>query len=504
MKKMFNELDNRLEQYLDTLVFDAKDSELTPEQAAIRRSKADNDDFEYCKIYFPSIFTEPFNDLHKYISSIKTGIHGVSGARFYGKSAFTFITKYVKPICIGGLGLIGLGMRTQKAAIKRAESLNRLIYRNKKLMYDYNIQFQQERQGDYIINNKQIVTFGKEEGLRGIVDDEFKRFQIVILDDLFNRITVTSEADNEQVYNFVTGEVSGALEDNGCCIWLFNMTSDKSPGKKYSDEHPELCFNLPALNPEGKTNWPGSKYTEEKLEQIKNSLPFDVWMGDWMNQPILLGDIFKLDWLRPVNVNLNDIVATITAVDPSHGQSPAACYKACATLGLTRTGKTILLDIYLRREDYSFVFDYLDNIRRIFPNYKTILWENDFSQFNLAFPYYQHWVAKRGKYLPIVVYNSKDLKTHYYGSDKAGRIMNLVHPFQSGQLLINEEILNTPDYKLWQSQYLSFGKSKEKLDGLDATASAFIMLPRYVHGGSFKSLGSRYHDDGENSWLTER
>src|SRR3972149_841238 len=39
-----------------------------------------------------------------------------------------------------------------------------------------------------------------------------------------------------------------------------------------------------------------------------------------------------------------------------------------------------------------------------------------------------------------------------------------------------------------KSQYIGFGASKEKLDGLDATATAFIMLPRWIERGSFKPL----------------
>jgi hypothetical protein len=505
LSKQFDQLDDQLEQFLDNLIFETKDTDLTPELKAKRRQLADNDDFEFCKTYFPNIFTDPFNDIHKFIANCTSGIYGVSGSRKFGKSAFTYIARYIKPVAKGGVGLIGLGGRTQRKAVSRAESLNRLIKKNKKLLYDYDINFQQDRKGEYIINHKMILTFGKEEGLRGVMDDEFKRFSVIILDDLFDKTSVTSSVDNDAVYDFVTSEVQGALEDDGLCLWLYNMISETSPGKKYSDKHPDKSFNLPALNENDETNWKGSKYTTEKLISLKNSMPYDVWMGDWMNEPLILGDIFKLEWLRSVNLNLNEIIATLTAVDPSHGTSPAACYKAAVTIGLDKSGNMILMDVYLRKEDYLLVFDYLDNLRRTMPNHKAILWENDFSQFNHAFPYYQRWNELTKKFLPIVVYSSKELKTTFYGSDKAGRIMNLVFPFQKGQLLINESIIKYPDYILWKSQYLSFGKAKEKLDGLDATATAFIMLPRYIQSGSFKSLGQRRFDGStEKSWLHNR
>ena len=488
--------DEQFEDFLNKISFEQTETDLTPEFRAKRRSLADSDDFQFCKIYFPQIFTDEWNALHRHIKSLRKGNHKVSGSRYFGKSAFTFITKLIKPIAIGGVGLTGLAMRTQDDAYERGDALMRLMKRNPKLCYDYDIQFQQDRKGYWIVNNKTFVGVGVKEGLRNFLDENFKRFEVLILDDLFNRTTVSSEKDNEKVYNFVVYEVYGQMDPQGLSIWLFNIIVDNSPGDMAAKEDPEHSFNLPALSDDDKTNWPESSiYTTEYLHAKRSAMPLEVWMGDWMNQPIQLGEIFDPSWIRGININRIKIVTSLSAIDPSFGKSPSACYKGIITLGLTDKNIPIILDVYLRKEDYEQVFDYVDNIRLNTPAWKVLLFENDFSQWQIADPYYSSWSEKRKKRLPIFTITTAALKTEHYGSDKEGRIMNLVYPHQSGRLLYNEAIMDNADFKLYRSQLLSFGKSKQKLDGPDAAATAFIMIERYKQAGSFKSSGSRKSKD---------
>ncbi len=485
------QLDDQFEVLLDNIYFEQIETELVPELRAERRSLADKDDFQFCKTYFPQIFHDDWNELHIRIEKAKRGIFTFSGSRYFGKSAFSYITKLLKPIAQGGLGLIGLGMRTQDDAEQRSAALVRLMLRNKKLCYDYDINVQQDRIGNYIINNKNLVTFGFREGLRNFFDDEFNRFQTIILDDLFNHISVTSEKDNAKVYNFVTAECTGQMRPDGLLIWLFNYVVDISPGKKYADEHPESHFNLPALNEAGETNWSASSiWTTEELIRKRDSLPFDVWMGDWMNDPVLRGNVFSKDWLNFIAINHQKISACLTAIDPSHGQSPSACDKGMCTFGMNSDGLYDILDLYSRKEDWFFVFDYVDEMRNRFPHWKALLFENDFSQWDFAAPYYTQWSKKNNKHLPIILFDSKDNKTQFYGSDKDSRIMNLVFPFQKGKIRINRDIIGTNDYKIWWKSYIGFNVQKPA-DVLDATATAFIMIGRYINIGTFKSIAKR-------------
>ena len=69
--------------------------------------------------------------------------------------------------------------------------------------------------------------------------------------------------------------------------------------------------------------------------------------------------------------------------------------------------------------------------------------------------------------------------------------MNLVFPHQIGMFLYDEKIMRGADWDEYRRQYLGFGKANQKLDGLDATASAYILIFRYMESGKFKPLKER-------------
>lgn len=504
-KTIINRLNLKLEDKLNSLEFEHNETEFTAAKKKERRALADKSDFDFCKIYFEQIFTDGWNGLHRKIEKAKTGVHTISGSRYFGKSAFTYVTKIVKPLAIGGGGMIGIGLRTQDLAASRSEALVRMLKRNKLLQYDYDINIQQDRSGDYIINHKQFVSFGYREGLRNYVDENFDRFEAIIIDDLFNRQTVNSEVDNEKILNFVESECTGQLNPGGLMIWLFNYITVKSPGYVYAEKHPDNHYNLPALDKNEKTNWKESSvWTTKELHKKRASLTFEVWMGDWMNSPLQKGEEFDIGWLRTINAGHKTILKTISFVDPAHGTSPQACYKSIITFSYTDQKEYVLQDIYLRKEDYNSFFNYASKLKSRFEHWQSLLFENDFAQWNVAKPYYAKWKLDNKASIAIQMFNSKDLSTEFYGADKESRIRNLILPFCTGEILINQDILGTKDYEIWLSQYIGFGKLKGKLDGLDATASAYILFPRYIATGSFKSLGKKKYGTKNEGWLYGR
>lgn len=491
-QKKINGLERNFDRFLDSLSYRTKNVELTPALRHERRSQADVDDIAFAKIYFAKIFNEPFNDLHRHIASISKGQHTVSGSRRFGKSAFGYIVKIIKPLVLGIGGIVNLNLRTIELSKERTSALVRTLKKNKKLMYDYEVKITQDKKGFYIINNTYLIAGSFETGLRSIVDDDFKRIRISINDDLYNKNSVKSKVDNLKVKDFIQSEVNGMLEPEGLSITFGNSISEDCPIVLLKEDNPDNHYSLPATDDEGHTNWKGhSLYTDKYWEDFEKKTPYDIWMGEYMDKPCVKGEIFQPDWIRPVNINTLKIVSSISAIDPSFGKSPEACFKGIATLGLTDKGKTVMLDMYLRKEDYMQVFDYVDSLRFHMPFWKVLLFENDFNQFFIASPYYDKWKELRKKVLPIIIFSSKTLKTEHYGSDKESRIMNLVYPHQSGEFLYNDEIMKNADFKRYKNQYISFGSSKEKLDGLDATSTAYIMHKRYLSNGSFKPLNKK-------------
>ncbi len=495
--------DEAFEKLLREIEFAARETDLTPELRAGRLTRCTQNtpesERQFCKEYFPTIFTEPWNGFHLHISGLEEGSHTISGFRRGGKTAYAVVGKIIRHICLGRGGLVGMNLRTLEKAKARTALVVRIITANKKLMYDFEVEVEQDAKEYYILGPKgqkatHLIAGSYQTGLRSYVDESFDRFQLALNDDLYDRQSVDSERDNEKVTNFVAAEVRGQMEGGGLDLTLGNSISAGCPIQQLKKMQPENHFSLPALDANGRSGWPEA-YTAEDWAEKREAMPYDTWMGEYMDDPAVKGDIFKPEWLRSVNLTLVQVVASISAIDPSHGQSPSACFKGIATLGMTSSKEAVMLDLYIRREGYIHVFDYLLALRaRLGADgcaHKVVLFENDFSQWNFAKPYYQMWMDERRATLPILTYSSKETATEFRGADKDSRILNLVHPHQTGSFAYAEQCTGSADFDTYKRQYLAFGKRKEKLDGLDAAATAYIMIRRYLDEGSFKSLHRR-------------
>ena len=475
-----------LNSFLDTLLFNVRHTEMTPEKRKERRELADKSDLDFAQIYFPNIFTLPYNDLHRHIASLKEGMYTIDGHRESGKSAAAYVMKAIKPLAEGSGGIVNINCKNQDdGSEERTAALVRLIKRNKLLNYDYDIKIVQDLKGYYIINDTHLVAGSVRKGLRNILDDDFQRIKIAINDDLTDK--QSGEVDKRKAVDFIEYEVRGQLQKDGLSITLGNATDPDSPIVVLRTNHPETHFSFPALNEKGKSNWPEYR-TKEDWNEFSVSIPWAVWQGDYMSVPCQMGGNFDPDWIRFVNFNLIKIICSISACDPGYGKSPQACFKSVSTLSYVSSNEIVMTDIYVRREAYELMFDYVYNLKDRIPNWKILLFENDFSQWTLAEPYYKSWSARTKKTIAIFKHFSKNLGTKDFGTDKESRILNLVHPHQSGVFAYVESLKGSHDFDLYKSQYIGFGASKEKLDGLDATATAFIMLPRWIERGSFKPL----------------
>lgn len=499
--KRLKELDAKFEQVIQNAQMEVSDTEFTPDKAAARREKANASDLAFCKIYFSKVFDSEWNDLHREVATWERGNYTLEASRWFGKSAFTYIGKGVKHIAMGKGGIVNISSEKEDTAKNKTDMLSRVIQKNKLLCYDYGIEVIQDEKGNHIFKSDggqtNLVATSVRMGLRSLSDDDFNRFRLSLMDDLYSRQSVKSDTHCEKVYDFITSEVWGMMEDDGLSIFLGNTITEDAPIAQIREEFTEKTGNyfvLPATNEdETESNWP-ERYPIEyiKANWMPPHKPYDVWMGDYKCQPVEVGDVMDPDWLKFININLINILAAISVADPAYGESPTACKKSLATVGIDDKHKFYVLDIYLRNEGYLLFFDYALEILKEYQS-KVLLFENDFSQWTIASPFYQTWREQKKTVLPIIPFLSKELETEYRGADKESRIMNLVHPHQTGQLLYNEELKGDHDYNMYKtSNYLRFGAAKgTKLDGLDALASAYIQIWSYIETGAFKPLKRR-------------
>jgi hypothetical protein len=486
------------DQLLESVLFEVAETELTPEKRRERRRAADADVMAFAKTYFPNVFSAPFNDAHRHIASLKVGKYTISGFPQSGKSAFGYLAVGMHKIAMGLGGIYAVGCRDLDTARNRTKALSRILQSNKTLCYDYGISCVQDSAGYHIFKaeggSTHLVAGSVSTGLRNIVDDDFKRIRFMILDDLYNKESVRSELDNLRVYEWVTGEAYRQMERDGLSLLFGNSINDGCPVRLLAKEFPDRHFSFPILNDKGESNWP-ERLDMEAIEKLKSETPSDIWHAEYLDDPLELGDQFQPEWLHTMRPHRDDILATIIAVDPAYGQSPESCAKAAFALAILKDHRVVCLGIRIRNEPYPIFFSALREMVLRLPKCKAILFENDFSQWAFAQPYYQEWLKQEETPLPIVMHNAKDLKTAHRAADKDSRIMNLVHPHALGQFFYDEDVVGTSDYEIYKRQFLKYGKhGRTKLDGLDAAATAYIMIRAYIDTGGFKPLGKRRHE----------
>ncbi len=503
-------MDRDFDKFLDGVRFNISDSELTPEKRHQRKAACADDPLLWAKTYYPDIFNREWSPLHYHIASLKKGKYTIEAYPESGKSALTFIIHVIRNIALQIGGVINVSLRTLDMAERRTKSLMRLLENNRLLMYDYDLRILESSGGWHVIGNTTLLATSYMVGLRGNTDERFQRFKISIQDDLYNRQSVRSETDNKAVVDFVTGEAYRQLQTEGLAITLGNAITKDCPIMKLAAMAPDGHFAYPAMKKDSEgllaSSDPDYRSTDEWLHfRDSGTVPWHIWNGEYMGTPAEAGNVLSKDDFSFIYVPNLKIIAAVTAIDPAHGENPNSCKKGIVTIGYAepKASRPIypILDIFYDQAAYTDIFDYLDALILTTPNHKAIYFENDFAQWDLAKPYYEHWRDTRKKSLAIIRFSSKTVKSEQFASDKYSRIMRLVYPHQMGEIRYSELLKGSAHYERHYYDALAFGPDmKQKVDSLDAMASAFWFIQRYRSKGGSNSFTPAKKRTWESKW----
>lgn len=466
-------------------------TELTPEKREKRRAGAENNPLGFAKIYFPQIFSLPWNALHRWMASLGPGCWTCSGHPESGKSALAHILFAVRPLVYGLGGIVNLNTQKEPVSQDRVLGILELLRKNERLKYDFKISIERDSMTHAIVNGTHLIPGSVNTGLRNITTAEFGRVDWQVNDDLYNRITLAEIKTSDHVTDFVTGEAWRQLSSfrPSFSITLGNVITEDAPIDRLRKMNPANHFSFPALNEKGESNWPEFR-TKEAWEKFAATKPPHVWFGEYLEKPLVKGDVFELGWLRTFIKKAEDSpLVRIACHDAARGESPAACRKALVTGSFMPDGSLVIEDIYARRESYPEFFNYSFALRTRLP-YLVLMFENDFAQFDFAQPYYLQWTAHSGFVIPLDVFLAKDLITEFSSAKKEDRIMYLVNPIQTGIIRFAPGVIETPDGQVFKNQYSGWPKWKEN-DVLDAMATLYILGKRYIETGSFKPARER-------------
>jgi len=235
--------------------------------------------------------------------------------------------------------------RTSSLVEKWVRLQKRELIENNDIRVDYDPQPSDQvwRNDEYEIKDRgRVKSIGVGSQFRGEHPTD------AVLDDVEDREEARSEAQREKLREWFYGDFMGALR----------LHDEKASRVKIVGNlvHPLGLMNELAnldwwevrkyaiQRPDGKPTWPA--YADEaKITQLRERLPYSVFMAEMMNEPVAAEDpVFIRDWLNEYDDEDEEFLKrmredgffTVIAVDPAISRRDRADYTGLVTISGTR------------------------------------------------------------------------------------------------------------------------------------------------------------------------
>ena len=370
------------------------------------------------------------------------------------------------------------------SAIKKISNIRSILQTNRKLIQDFGPFFKVPSVGRGFFTTQQGKSFiglGKEQSPRGL-NVQGQRPDLLILDDIDDDEIVLSKSRVNTLYKKVCAAAYMTRGQGDMrFIIVGNKISYNSIVHKFEQNEKFTVSKINALNEQGESNWP-QVYSTERIKQDIEVIGSIAASTEMFNTPIVEGNIFKPEWLTYDDIT--DFEHVIVYYDPTWKATDASDHKSVITLGYNKEcAKYVIFDVLCRVCDMSTLVLYFREIEKLVKPYVHEYYqEANFNQDLLIKAFHEHSAALGLAPLPIKPDKSKK-------KQKKDRVKLLAGYFQTNHILIHERVRNTEDYKTFESQLLSFGKSANiPDDGPDALEGAFTLLSKKISRGTKLSI----------------
>lgn len=354
------------------------------------------------------------------------------------------------------------------------------LERNERIINDYGIQEMPGawRRGDFTTTQGvSWLAVGADQNPRGTRDEEVRPDKVIISDidtdeDCRNPETIQKRWDWFEKAVFPTRSVSKDFQ----VIWLNNLIAKDScmaRAMKMAD-HVSLV-NLEDEN--GESTWP-EKNKPEHIARIKSKISTKAYQGEYMNNPLSEGDIFKeMTWGKCPP--LKNMPFVVNYADPSTSnkdkQKSGVSYKAQFIVGY-KDGKFYVytgFDEQVKQADFVDWFwaqnSYVDNRTTTYHYLENNTLQNPFYEQVL-----KPAIAEKCKtdgYIGITP-DERDKP------EKATRIEGMLEPLvRDGLLILNIDEKDNPHMKRLEEQFKLFSMQlKAPADGPDAIEGAIFII----------------------------
>jgi len=381
--------------------------------------------------------------------------------------------------------LVLLVSSTEKSAIKMLINIQAELETNQKLIDDFGI-FKSDgswSKGEFTVNNFEckFTATGKGQSVRGLRYKSY-RPDYVVIDD----IDTDKDCRNKEIikyqFDWLMQSVVSSMElTKYKLLFVGNRFAPISILDLYSKVEGIKHIKVNAINENGESNWE-ERYSTNDLLNIKSKIGEVNWLREYMNTPVIIGSVFKEEWLnfKPIN-NYKDYEYIVTYIDPSYKKG--ADYKSAITLGYINNEYHII-DIFLKQCTMRDVIEYLYELNdKLLNSAYNMYIEANFNQ-DIHQLEFDKIAIEKGFALPIR--QDKDKK-----ENKIARIESMSVIFENGKIFINNLIMYSLDYKEFYNQIITFPTNKHD-DGPDALQSAYVKLNLSIRKSRFEPMtGSR-------------
>lgn len=352
-------------------------------------------------------------------------------------------------------------------------------------------------QAELEFNQRYIADYGDQKGLGNWEDGYFKtqdgvifnalgrgqsprglryreaRPDYISIDDLDDDELSRNPSRVEDLTSWVKSALFGSLDvGRGRFIMVGNLFSKTSVLNNISHVKGIYLSVVKALDAKGEPVWK-EKWTRREAEDARNFMGYIEWEREYMHNPVIMGKIFKHEWIRfkkPLPLDRYDEL--ICYIDPSFKAKTSNDYKAARFWG--RKGTELhLIDCYVRQDTITNMVRWAYNLYESLPSDVTVRWmmEANFLQ-DLILDEFAREGEARGYQLPI----SGDYRKK---PDKLQRITDISPLWERGYVWYNEALRDTPDMQNGIDQTLALEKgSSAHDDAPDADEGAIWYLQR--------------------------
>ena len=386
--------------------------------------------------------------------------------------------------------------KSEDAAQRLLSDLQAELEFNRRLIADFGRQKNTGSWTDGEFQTKDGVMFlavGRGQSPRGLRNRE-SRPDYIVIDDLDDDELCRNDRRVQDLTDWVKEALFGSLDvGRGRFIMVGNLISKTSVLANIAAVPGVFVSEVKAVDADGNPVWK-EKWTKEEARAYAEFVGYRAWQKEMMHNPINVGSIFKLEWIRYKKIlpldRYDDIVCY---TDPSFKSSRSNDYKASRLWG--KVGNELhLIDTYVRQDTVGGMVRWLYDLYERLPEKVAVRFfmEANFLQ-DIILDEFTKEGEIRGYQLPI----SGDKRKK---PEKLQRIEAVSPLWERGFVFYNADLKESRDMQTGIEQTLSLERgSSVHDDAPDADEGAIYILQKSHRNMNFKPMFGR-RTSAKNIW----